>query len=735
MYFCNMNTPNNELEMARNYALYTHRNIFLTGKAGTGKTTFLRRLQAESQRRMIVVAPTGVAAINAGGVTIHSFFQLAPGLFLPGKMVAGRDAKSRFSFSKHKQNILRSLSLLVIDEISMVRADLLDAIDDVLRRFQDRSKPFGGVQLLLIGDLQQLAPVATDDEWPLLREFYATPYFFSSQALQQTDFVYIELKHIFRQQDMHFVDLLNNVRNGQADTATMQALNTRYAPRFVPPEGEDWITLTTHNHQAARINAQHMDALTSQPHTFEARVKGDFPENSYPTDERLTLKVGAQVMFCKNDPTTAKAFYNGRIGRITDIKSDSVTVVCRRNAGPEGGSSGNTGYDTIEVKPLEWTNMRYTTDASTGIIREEQIGAFTQIPLRTAWAITIHKSQGLTFDHAIINAGRAFSHGQVYVALSRCRTLEGLVLATPITPDIITTDPDVVTFSTQAAELAPTAATFLRDRRSFTEDILCDCFDFRAISMRLRFFERLALEHLSAYFPSYARAAGEAATQTDNELMAVGVKFQQQIRQLSAEADSFSANAHLRERVRKAMNYYLATTARTLGEFLKMDLPEIDNVRVREQVTNELQILRDAYDEKMEIFTKCINDFSLDAYWSAKARAAMTDEPKPQRRSRTSKTTEKNTAEPKKRGAKKIAIDYEAIHNSTLYHALLEWRAETAKQRKLPQSYIMGVSTIIAITNTMPRTPDELLAIPGIGRKTLQDYGADLLEIVATHTR
>ena len=483
-----MEAINQELEMARNYALFTHRNIFLTGKAGTGKTTFLKRLWEESPKRMIVVAPTGVAAINAGGMTIHSFFQLAPGLFLPGKMIAGRAPKQHYSFSKQKQNILRSLSLLVIDEISMVRADLLDAIDDVLRRFKDHSKPFGGVQLLLIGDLQQLAPVATEAEWPLLSEFYETPYFFSSRALRETDFVCIELRHIYRQQDENFVTLLNAVRDNRLTADVMQSLNARFKPHFTPPADEDWITLTTHNHQAAQLNARRLAELTTPAHTFTAIVKGDFPETSYPTDAELTLKVGAQVMFCKNDPSSAKAFYNGRIGRIEAINNDRVTVIC--------------GSTRIEVGPLAWTNTRYTTDPATSTIREETIGTFTQIPLRTAWAITIHKSQGLTFDHAIINAGRAFSHGQVYVALSRCRTLEGLVLATPITSDVITTDPDVVRFNEFATDHVPTAETFLRDRRSFVEDILCDIFDFRSISMRLRYFARLAAEHLSDDVPA-----------------------------------------------------------------------------------------------------------------------------------------------------------------------------------------------------------------------------------------
>lgn len=709
--------------MARNYALYTHRNIFLTGKAGTGKTTFLKRLQEESRKRMIVVAPTGVAAINAGGVTIHSFFQLAPGLFLPGKMVAGRDPKSHYSFSKQKQNILRSLSLLVIDEISMVRADLLDAIDDVLRRFKDRNKPFGGVQLLLIGDLQQLAPVATESEWPLLSEFYDTPYFFSSQALRQTDFVCIELRHIYRQQDEHFVSLLNAVRDNRLTPDIMQLLNARFIPRFVPPADEDWITLTTHNHQAAQLNTRRLAELTTPAHTFTAKVTGEFPETSYPTDAELTLKVGAQVMFCKNDPSTAKAFYNGRIGRVEAINGDRVTVIC--------------GNSRIEVGPLPWVNTRYTTDAATGTIREETIGTFTQIPLRTAWAITIHKSQGLTFDHAIINAGRAFSHGQVYVALSRCRTLEGLVLATPITSDVITTDPDVVQFNEFANEHVPTAEMFLRDRRRFIEDILCDIFDFQAISMRLRYFSRLAAEHLSAYFPAYARTTAETATQVDGDLLAVGIKFQQQIHQLIPLTDSFSSNSVLRERIRKGMSYYASTTARILGEFFELELPEIDNARVREHVTNEYTILRTAYDEKMAIFIACINDFSLTAYWEAKARASMTEDAPKKKRSRKKKDSPLNpqpsavSPQPLPRKGAKAVIDYERITNATLYRRILDWRSAVAKERHLPTAYIMNIRAVIGIVNLEPRTPEELLSIPGIGPKTVSEFGPDLLEIVA----
>ena len=780
-----MEQNNQALEMARNYALYTHRNIFLTGKAGTGKTTFLRRLQEETKKRMIVVAPTGVAAINAGGVTIHSFFQLAPGLFLPGKMVAGRDPKSRYSFSKQKVNILRSLSILVIDEISMVRADLLDAIDDVLRRYQDRSKPFGGVQLLLIGDLQQLAPVATESEWPLLKEFYDTPYFFSSQALQQTDFVCIELRHVYRQQDEKFVSLLNAVRDNRLTPDVLQALNAHYIPHFNPPEGQQWITLTTHNHQAAQLNSRRMDALPTPSHTFVAKVKGEFPESSYPTDAQLTLKVGAQVMFCKNDPSAAKAFYNGRIGRVEAISDERVIVVCPRHDTAAQGAPQPGDYDRIEVGPLVWSNTRYATDSASGTIHEETIGSFSQIPLRTAWAITIHKSQGLTFDHAIINAGRAFSHGQVYVALSRCRTLEGLVLATPITPDIITTDPDVLHFNDYAANHQPTADTFIRDRRSFIEDILCDIFDFTRISMRLRYFARLASEHLSGYFPAYARAAASTATQTDSELMAVGLRFQQQIHQLIPASLSYSSNALLRERVVKAMTYFATATSKILGEFFEQELPEIDNARVREQMTAEHKLLHTDYDEKMQIFIACNKEFSLNAYWDAKARASMTEDTSARKRKSLSSkrgsissnskplsssrgpvssnsyplsasrgpvaansyplsasrgsvaaNSQSQTAPPTPtpRRIAKVDIDYEHITHPTLYRHIVEWRNSVAKQRHLPPAYVMPVRTVIGIANLCPTTLEDLLAIPGIGAKTASDYGPDILEIVRQHT-
>ena len=321
---------NPEIALAWQFIENTGTHLFLTGKAGTGKTTFLRRLKAESPKRMIVLAPTGIAAINAGGVTIHSFFQVPFAPYVPeSSFSADGKATYRFRYGKEKINIIRSIDLLVIDEISMVRADLLDSVDAVLRRFRDRNKPFGGVQLLLIGDLQQLAPVVRDEEWALLRTFYDSPFFFDSKALKQTDYVGIELQRVYRQSDGRFVELLNRVRDGRVDRNVLDELNRRYVPGFRPGDDEGYITLTSHNHTADAINERRLAELDAPSHTFEAEIEGSFPEYLYPTHPSLTLKKGAQVMFVKNDPSPEKRYYNGRIGTVTALDENRVEVLPR----------------------------------------------------------------------------------------------------------------------------------------------------------------------------------------------------------------------------------------------------------------------------------------------------------------------------------------------------------------------------------------------------------------------
>ena len=362
---------NKELITAWDFVENTGRSIFLTGKAGTGKTTFLKSVMENSRKRPIVVAPTGVAAINAGGVTIHSFFQLPFSPYVPGAKV-----ESKFDFGREKRKIIASIDLLIIDEISMVRADLLDAIDSVLRRFRDHSLPFGGVQLLMIGDLAQLTPVVTPEDERMLKPYYDTPYFFGSKALQQIDYVTIQLEHVYRQQDSSFIRLLNEVRNGNPSAEALSMLNSRCQPTFIPRPEEPYIRLTTHNNLANFYNESELQKLPGRSFRYRAEIQGTFPDYSYPTAETLVLKPGAQVMFVKNDPTSGHQYYNGRIGRVMEASEKRLTVYCEGDA------------EAIEVEPLEWENTRYTLNEQTRKIESEVQGTFKQLPLRLAWAIT-----------------------------------------------------------------------------------------------------------------------------------------------------------------------------------------------------------------------------------------------------------------------------------------------------------------------------------------------------------
>lgn len=413
---------NFELDVARFIVEKTDMSLFLTGKAGTGKTTFLREVVRYTKKKCIVLAPTGIAAVNAGAMTIHSFFQFGLGPFVQGVI----EPKSDFRINKSKLELIRHLQLLIIDEVSMVRADLMDHIDVELRRIRRNSKPFGGVQLLMIGDLQQLPPIAHGGEDELLRQYYKTLYFFSSAALKSMKYSCIELKNVYRQTDRHFIDILNHARDCTLTSQDISDLNARYIPGFSPKPEDGYIRLMTHNRQVDYVNETEMEKLDSKPYTFVAAVTGTFPEESYPTADSLTLKKGAQVMFIKNDPE--RRFINGTLGEVKSIDKNSIAV---RLA--ESGM-------IIDVEPVEWQNIRYQFDEESKEISSKQIGRFKQYPLKAAWAITVHKSQGLTFDKAIIDVHAAFSPGQAYVALSRCRTLDGLVLSSPVSASVFMRD-------------------------------------------------------------------------------------------------------------------------------------------------------------------------------------------------------------------------------------------------------------------------------------------------------
>lgn len=540
---------NPELRQAWDFVEHTGRSIFLTGKAGTGKTTFLRTVVEKSTKQMVVVAPTGVAAINAGGVTIHSFFQLPLSPYVPGAKV-----RNVFEFSKEKRKIISSLDLLVIDEISMVRSDLLDAIDAVLRRYRDRYKPFGGVQLLMIGDLAQLTPVVTPEDEEMLKPYYDTPYFFGSKALQELDYVTIQLEKIYRQQDARFVDILNHVREGQPTPEDIMQLHTRYNPVFVPKPEDGYVRLTTHNRMADEYNEREMRRLTTRAFTYVASVDGTFPDYSYPTALSLVLKVGAQVMFIRND--TAGEYFNGKIGRVVELDEDCVKVVC-------------TGEDhVIEVAPQEWQNAKYSVNAETHEIETTVQGIFRQYPLRLAWAITIHKSQGLTFDRAIIDAGHSFAPGQVYVALSRCRSLDGIVIVSKITSSAIISDERVDLYiERQEAEAERSVAQLPLLKQEYYRQLMIELFDFRRLQMQEDYVLRQMQEFFSTTDASLTQLHRQTALDLKAKVTDVTMKWMGSLAGMTFEQLRSDA---LQERVKRSSLYFIEQLEQILERPLQL---------------------------------------------------------------------------------------------------------------------------------------------------------------------
>lgn len=597
----------NAYELAYEYVQHTNRCIFLTGKAGTGKTTFLRRLKKECPKQLTVVAPTGVAAINAEGVTIHSLFQLPPQLFIP-TIEARRQLFSEMQMRGTKQRVLRNLELLVIDEVSMVRADLLDAIDAVLRHFKHQPRlPFGGVQVLFIGDLFQLSPVARESEWQILREFYSGPYFFQAQVFQELKPVYIELDHVFRQTNNDFVEILNQVRNNTLSAESLKILNKRYIPDFEPSrQSEHYITLSTHNSKVDAINQREMQMLKGKEYIYNAEIKDTFPESMFPIDKTLTLKVGARVMFVKNDSSQEKLYYNGKLGVVKSLSATTIQVICEDNK-------------VIDVHSETWENIRYTAVAGSDTVTSEVIGSFSHFPLRLAWAITIHKAQGLTFDRVVIDAADAFAAGQVYVALSRCRSLDGVVLLTPIPSRALTNARDVLYFTDNQLDIDSTHMLLQPAKMEYLTILLCAAYDFRGLISRFSSFSRAVktMDSIQGDAPSFFIPVIGGL----EGLQIIAERFQQQIRQIiytpvSLPSRPIASPPNLVERLKAAANYFSPKLKQIIDAIAKCSLRTNDKSDAAFLKQN-LSDLHADIARIVHIHSALITDPTIDGYFQA----------------------------------------------------------------------------------------------------------------------
>ncbi|HQZ24530.1 MAG TPA: AAA family ATPase [Flavobacterium sp.] len=566
----------------------THRSVFLTGKAGTGKTTLLREIIQTTHKNCVVVAPTGIAALNAGGVTIHSMFQLPFGGFIPDnssphfsentKFETKATLRRHFKMSGLKKSVIRNMELLIIDEVSMLRADLLDAMDFMMQTVRKKSTPFGGVQVLYIGDLLQLPPVIRDEEWRTLKTYYKGKFFFHSHVIQQNPPLYIELSKIFRQTDDVFISILNNLRNNQISPEDIQNLNQYVNPNFDLKANKGYITLTTHNAKADAMNTQALEDLEGKLVIYKPEIVGDFPDKIYPVEEHLKLKVGSQVMFVKNDLSFDKKYFNGKMGIIKSLSSQEILVHF-----PDENK-------TIEVEKYEWQNIRYKVDELTKEIEEEVLGTFVHYPIKLAWAITVHKSQGLTFDKAALDVSQVFLPGQAYVALSRLRSLNGLILLSPLRMNGISNDQDVMDYSLNKAseELLKIALHF--ETKNFIHNYLINTFDWSELAQEWR-------NHKFSYsdvteVSTKSKHSNWAAKQllVIDGLLDPSQKFIQQLHKIF-NTETVDLN-HVSERFLAAYNYFIKPMDDLVFEIL-WKVEEVKRLPKAKAFYDELMVLEE----------------------------------------------------------------------------------------------------------------------------------------------
>ncbi len=692
-------TDNKMFQLAIQLVNQSNRNIFLTGKAGTGKTTFLKYIRNNCPKQMAVVAPTGVAAINAGGVTIHSFFQLPLEPFFP-EPNARHQLISRLRFNTEKKKILLELEILIIDEISMVRCDILDAIDTVLRHVRQRNEKFGGVQLLFIGDMLQLPPVIKDQEWNQLTEYYGGHYFFDSQVLKEEPPVYIEFDKIYRQSDERFINVLNQVRNNELNEDGLAILESRYQPTFRRNKKDGYIILTTHNNKANSINIEELADIDNKIYSYQAEVVEEFSERAFPADELLQLKEGAQVMFIRNDSAeNGKRFFNGKIGTVARLDNEKIFVQCE-----------DEPYE-IEVQKEKWENIRYTLDKSTRKLDSEVLGSFTQFPLRLAWAITIHKSQGLTFEKAIIDAGEAFAPGQVYVALSRCTNLEGMVLQSRVRSNSLFSDQRIVEFSQRSATSGQLEMELAIAKKQYQQTILKSTFDFKIQITSIRELFEYLIEHKPS-FNDEALSWTEEIISKLYSLQETAIKFQTQLQWLFQGAEIPEQNNPLQERIVAAAKYFI-TELNSLIQFISKS-PAVTDSRLNAKEYNEA--LREVFAQlsmKKFMLEGFGNRFDLDAFHLRKQKFVL-----PLFTVNAYAGTSQQRAD---------------TPHPVLHQQLRKVRELICTKKDIPIYIVAGSKTIDEMAQYLPQSLSELKKISGFGDVKIKQYGQQFLDVIVAY--
>ncbi|WP_316829853.1 AAA family ATPase [Pedobacter aquatilis] len=681
-----------EHQLILDFLKSTNQSIFLTGKAGTGKTTLLRHIRETTAKNYAVVAPTAVAAINAGGVTLHSFFQIPFGPLIPG------NPGEAIKYSSEKIKLLKCLELLIIDEISMVRADILDFIDAALRRVKSSQLPFGGIQVLMIGDLYQLAPVA-HDAWHILKAHYSSPYFFDSLVIRANPLTTFQLDKVYRQSDPQFLDILNGIRENTVSIELLAELNKRHESNLASFNPEEYITLTTHNHLVTQINQQYLEKLPGEIHQFSAKITGDFPKDAYPVDEVLELKTGARVMFVKNDSSGKKLYYNGKAAIITEIRDDGVKV------------KFNDEATDLEVEREEWQNIKYNLNPADNKITEVNTGSFSQYPFKLAWAITVHKSQGLTFDKAIVDVSSSFTHGQAYVALSRCRSLEGLILKSPISAENVITDAKVIQFTNDAIVSKPNAEALENASKNYEWTLIYDLLDFVAIQKNWSVLKKSSFGNNPGN-TAFHEIIDKISKVLEEELIGVAGKFINKELISLVKKQQVKNETEFVGRLSKASAYFIPKLEFVLSEADKFNELNVYLDDRSEKILNRISDLINDLSIKLALFKLSWGEFNIEAYNKTYHNAG-------------------SKYEPVQTGRKpKVVVAPKEISNVQLFNELLKIRKNISEKRNVPEHHVLSEQALLLIATKLPKNTDQLAAIKGVGIGNAVEIGNEILKSV-----